>query len=376
MTASPETIANTPAQLPVAQRAALALGTDARSTELAALAAKSVAIVTITNADGYKECHAARMALKRERVAIEGLGKTAREDATAFSKAVIAEERRLIAIIEPEETRLQALQDAVDARVEADKQAKHKAEQDRIAAIQQRLSWIRNRAIEMIGKTSGELARALAAMEALPVDAEHYAEFATEAEGARGLAIDRLRTMRDASQVADEQRATIAEQQRQLAEKQAQLDAEDKERAARMVREDAERKFANDFDDAVREDQQRTEEIARFHKFAAEDAARKFLQSWDDAIAEDANRAELARLAANIEEQDRIAKEAAAERDHLRRALESTADPRKALSLIRTEALEAMRDYHDSGNLKRIVWIADECVAAMDRLAELDKAPS
>lgn len=127
------------AELSVEQRAIKALGQEGRDDELKALAAKSTHIVEITNPDGYEQVHGARMELKSARCEIQRLGKTAREDATKFTKAVIAEEKRLIGLIEPEEERLQKLQDEHDAAIEAEKQAKIEAEQQRVIAIQSRI---------------------------------------------------------------------------------------------------------------------------------------------------------------------------------------------------------------------------------------------
>lgn len=52
-----------------------------------------------------------RIALKTARVKIEKKGKELREDANAFAKKVIAKEKELIAIIEPEEERLKAIEE-------------------------------------------------------------------------------------------------------------------------------------------------------------------------------------------------------------------------------------------------------------------------
>jgi hypothetical protein len=76
--------------------------------KLTALAASSVRIVEITNKAGYQECHAARMALKTARVEIEKRGKDARADALAIQKAIIAKEKELVGLIEPEEQRLRS----------------------------------------------------------------------------------------------------------------------------------------------------------------------------------------------------------------------------------------------------------------------------
>src|SRR5574340_1061074 len=109
--------------LTLPERASVALGSKDYEIKLAELVASSVRIVTIKNGDAYKEAHGARMALKNTRVAIEKAGKAAREDATAFSKAIIAEEKRPVALIDPEQARLQTLQEEWDAAREAERQA-------------------------------------------------------------------------------------------------------------------------------------------------------------------------------------------------------------------------------------------------------------
>jgi hypothetical protein len=97
------------------ERAKTVLAYDETKAKLAGLAAKSERITDITGPAGYQEAQRARIELKNTRVEIQRRGKDAREDATAYSKAVIAAEKELVAVIEPEESRLQALQDAWDA---------------------------------------------------------------------------------------------------------------------------------------------------------------------------------------------------------------------------------------------------------------------
>src|SRR3954468_24680793 len=126
--------------LTVQQRASIALGASEHEKKLRELAKQSTEITVITNPAGYQQLHAARMVLKNERVALEKLGKSARDDATKFSKAVIEEEKRLIAIIEPEEKRLQGIQDEHDSRIERERMAKIEAEQKRVAEIQSRIN--------------------------------------------------------------------------------------------------------------------------------------------------------------------------------------------------------------------------------------------
>lgn len=59
--------------------------------------------------------HGTRISLRDARVKIEKAGKQYRADALAFQKNVIARERELIAIIEPEEKRLKAFEEEADA---------------------------------------------------------------------------------------------------------------------------------------------------------------------------------------------------------------------------------------------------------------------
>ena len=92
-------------ELTLPQRAAVALGAAEHEKQLALLVAEAQTITEIKNADGRTQCHATYMTLKNARVAISKTGKVAREDAKAFCDAVIAEERRLISIIEAEFSR-------------------------------------------------------------------------------------------------------------------------------------------------------------------------------------------------------------------------------------------------------------------------------
>src|SRR3978361_1424527 len=52
-----------------------------------------------------------RLTLRDARIAITKKGKEMRDDALKFQKAVIAREKELVGIVEPEEERLQALED-------------------------------------------------------------------------------------------------------------------------------------------------------------------------------------------------------------------------------------------------------------------------
>ena len=68
-----------------------------------------------------KQVKEKRISLKNMRVVITKKGKELREDALAFQKAVIAKEKELVAIIEPEEARLQGIEDEAEKLAEMEK---------------------------------------------------------------------------------------------------------------------------------------------------------------------------------------------------------------------------------------------------------------
>jgi len=248
------------------QRAAVALGSTEHERRLMELAQQSKSIVAITNTASYQECHGARMTLKSERVALEKLGKGAREDAQAFAKCVITEEKRLVAIILPEETRLQAIQDAHDAIVEAQKQAAAQAEAKRIAAIQDRIAQIVASPGLMVGKTSQDMVNALTLLKG--VDDESWAEeFTPLAKDARQKALETLTLMvagakaqEETKRIEDARIAAEKEELFRLREEARQRD--EREASERQVREKEEKRLqaARDAEAAKIADAQKAEQ--------------------------------------------------------------------------------------------------------------------
>lgn len=114
--------------LPVADRAALVLNSTKTEADLKQLAKSLKAITLVNSPAGREQAHALAMTARTARTTIEKAGKSARDDATKFSKAVIAEEYRLIEIIQPEETRVLGLRNAWDAAEAADADIKAEAE--------------------------------------------------------------------------------------------------------------------------------------------------------------------------------------------------------------------------------------------------------
>ena len=320
-------------ELTVIDRATAVLKFDETKAALLPLVEASARIVNITNGAGYAEAQSARMKLKNTRVEIEKRGKAAREDATAFSKAVIAKEKELIGVIAPEEDRLQTLQDTWDAAIALEKAAKAEAERLRVFAISQGIDAIRSIPLRAVGATSQRIAELIDEASApYTFDPQEFADAAAsaKAEAVKVLSValestqadelrrdqERLEREAEAARVAAE-RAELArlraEQEKRDAEERAKIAAE--REAARKAQEEADRKAAAEREAIAAAERAKQAEELRQQR-AAEDKARAERQA-----KEDAERAERERVAAEAAERQRIeAERIQREREHLEQA--------------------------------------------------------
>lgn len=296
-------------QLTVQQRAAVALQSDKARAELTALAASSQSITAPTNPAGRAECHAAAMAAAGARIAIAKAGKDARDDATQFSKAVIAEEERLIAIIRPEEMRLKSLRDEYDAEQARIKAEKADAERLRILELSGRILLIKQAEIDAVrfDVSAAEACEIHSEISALEIDDATFAEFYGEAVEAKAAALAGIAKIIDAKRQS-EAAAAKAETERVELERVRKAEAE----AARI-------KAQQEAD--ARAEQARVEAAARQAEQAKIDAERKELAEREAKFAAE-RAAALAEIDAKRREQEdkeraaidaRLAEEANAE---------------------------------------------------------------
>ena len=247
------------------QRADHALRFAERKTELAALVKRSERIADISSTTAYQECHAARMVLKNTRVDIEKAGKAAREDATAFSKAVIAKEKELVGVIQPEESRLQRLQDAWDAARQAEKDAIAAKEKARLDAIREGMDAIRNLPLEAVGKAAAHTQAMMDRLRAMDMSFAQEQESAARALQAQVL--DTLLSMHRERIEADAEAERLAAERAELAKLRAEQEARLAEEAKKAAAERAEA-------DRLAKIERDREEAAMREKMAAEAAAR------------------------------------------------------------------------------------------------------
>lgn len=281
-------------ELTVVERAAVSLQSTERETSLRELVAKSADMREIKNAAAREQVHGAAMVLRTSRTDIQKAGKAARDNANAFSRAVIAEEKRLIAITEPEENRLIALRDEWDGAREAENRAKLEAEQRRVAAIREHIDDIRAIAVRVAGRTAAEIAGEIEDLEALGITLDRFAELTGEAEAVRGTTLDKLRELHAAAVAQEAEAARLAAEREELERQRAEL-------AAQREREEAERAERERAEAAARAEQEHIDRERR----EAEEAERRAQQEREDA----ARRAEIeaaeARLAEQRAEQER-----------------------------------------------------------------------
>jgi hypothetical protein len=238
------------ATLPPVERAALVLKSSETEQKLLELVKRSADIQEVKNHDGREQAHRMAMDLRKARTTITNNGKAARDDANAFCTAVLAEEKRLIALTKAEEERVFALRDGWDAKLKAEKEAREKAEAERKATIQSKIDAIADLPIQSVQDSAADMAATIADLEAFEASEEEFAEFRQVAAQAAITALSNLRAMHAAAVAREQAAAELAAQKAELERQQAELRAQQEEldrkrreqeeaEAQRMAAEDA-----------------------------------------------------------------------------------------------------------------------------------------
>lgn len=311
---------------PPQKRAEKALALVDTKKKLVRLAKESATLVTAEGKDNYDAVHAARMKLKNTRVAIQKTGKSAREDATAFSKAVIRVEDDLIALISPEEQRLQKLQDEVDAKIEAEKAAAAEAERIRVAAIEGDIRSMRDAPLFVAGGTAEAIRTQLSWLREQD-DETFEGDYLEQARSAKRQATAQLESMLAQAIAAEEAQAQQAARDAEFKARQDKLDQEEREARERREAEDRVAKAKRDEEDRVANEErariaaeERAKQDARQAELDAQEAALKAERAEADRLAEEA------RVAAQIEQERVAAEQAEAQRVAQETALQAEID--------------------------------------------------
>ena len=221
------------AALPPTDRAYLILSEKHHEQALMELAGKYVDVTEIKDTADYQLVRRGSIELMKARTAIEATGKAARDDANQFSKAVLAEQRRLILITLSEESRLKALRKDYDDEQERIAEEARLAEQRRVADITERIQAIKRQTDGLLGADSTAIQMRLDAVGTIVCNETLFAEFAEQAAEVKAGAVetlDLLLTARQEFEAQVEENERIAQEQ---AERQAQLDQQAREQEAR-----------------------------------------------------------------------------------------------------------------------------------------------
>ena len=305
-------------ELTIIDRVCTALASDTTAQNLIELAKKSQQITVITSKDGRTECHTAAMTAKAARIVIEKTSKLAREDATAFSKAVVAEEKRLIDLIAPEEKRLLTLRDEYDLKIEAEKKAKEEAERARIDGIKASIASIAAWPLNCVSLPATVVKAEIGLLNAIEIN-DSFAEFFGDAADAKSAALTKLRDMYDSKLAAEAEAVRIAEEAAAHAEKmkaereeldRLRAEATERDRLAAVARETEQRLMQQQRDELARQQKEIDDQRAKMEAEAR--AAAEAEQQRIDAAAKAKRELEAKAQAEQAAEAQRIATEKAA----------------------------------------------------------------
>lgn len=218
------------ALLPPAQRAVIVLESTKTEVQLRELVALSADIVEVKDKAGRDQAHRAGITLKNARVGIEKIGKEARADARAFADAVVAEEKRLIAISQPEEARIMGLRDGYDAAEAAKKAELERIERERVQGIQAKIELIRALPHASINDSAAELAATIDDLAQLVPGIADFAEFCPDAAAARDTAVAALKVLHNSAVTREAEAARLGAERAEL----EKLRAEQEEKAAKL----------------------------------------------------------------------------------------------------------------------------------------------
>lgn len=356
-------------ELTLPERAAVALGSAEHEAKLKELAVKHADITEIKNGAGRDQCHAAMMTLANARVAITKAGKEARDDANAFAKAVIAEEKRLIGIIEPEESRLRALRDDWDEQRERERQAKAEAEKRRIAELQERIAEIRGAVAAASTASSANVLEHIADIERMVIDAS-FQEFQGQAQLAKDETLDKLREIHAQAVAREEEAARLKAEREELERLRAEAEAREREAAAKRAEEERQAREAREAEER-RLAEERAAQDAELRK-QREEHERQLAAERAEAerLAREKREAEEAKLRAERERQEAEAKRLADERAEFeRQQREAEAQRRRE-----EEARRAVREAAEAQLRDAAPLLLEACRAALDECPDLNCA--
>lgn len=229
-------------------------------------------VYAVNTAAGMAEAKAARQALRAPRYAVDKILKATKEPLNQIKKDLDARADRITAAI-------LVFEDPIDGQIKAeeDRKAAEKAERERLAAAQKlvidnAMTWIRNHAVQAVGKSAADIKELVTSLETMEVTLETFADRAGEAEQCRLMTLEVLNGLL-AAVTAQEEAAAKVEAER------IRLEQERKEQAA------AAQAAAEAAAKAAAEAAETAKAIADAHQARLDEQRRAFMQEQADARA-------------------------------------------------------------------------------------------
>jgi hypothetical protein len=255
---------------------------------------QGLTIAGIDDKDGYQLVYDAIQDLRKIRVAITKFGKEKREEALAFQRKVLRQEKELISIISPVEDELRARRERVD---------EEKRRQERMVLLPSRKEMLSQIGLSipdehLLSMDENGFAKYYAERKEEYLEAKERERQAEEERKRREEELERAR--QEAAEEARKEAEALAEKQRIDAEEHAE---KEKQEAARKAKEEMERVEREKQEAIAKAEREKREEIDRIRR-EQEEAERKRIQE------EARKRAkEDARLAKEEEDRERAEKD-------------------------------------------------------------------
>jgi hypothetical protein len=246
---------------------------DKVAAGLADLKAKYGNVVyAVGTAPGMAEAKAARLDIRAPRYAVDRVLKATKEPLNAIKKELDDRAGQITAALLEIETPIHE-----QIRAEEDRKAAEKAERERVAAAQKlvidnAMTWIRNHAVQAVGKSAADIKELVTSLETMEVTLETFADRSGEAEQCRLMTLDVLNGLH-AAVTAQEAAAAQVEAER------VRLEQERKEQAA------AAQAAAEAAAKAAAEAAETAKAIADAHQARLDEQRRAFMQEQADARA-------------------------------------------------------------------------------------------
>jgi hypothetical protein len=201
---------------------------------------------------GMKAARADRWECVKLRTSLEAMRKAVKAPALRYERLVDSEAKRIQSAILQLEAPIDEAIVAEETRIAEAKAAEAEREQQRQAAILNRLDWIRSRPFDVLGKTAAAIGELLTVVEQLDISPQLYAERIDEATALRKVVADQLRDMAAKAMLHEAEAQRLADERAALEAAQAKQREEDEARARRHREEDEARERQRQADDAER----------------------------------------------------------------------------------------------------------------------------